>query len=634
MAFPVRRPLAALLLATLCRMPGAGAHPLDPLSPDEIGAAVAVLREAGRVDDATRFALIELAEPDKAEVMRWQPGEAEFRKAFVVARRAREVYEAVVDLGARKLESWRLVPEVQSGLTSGEWLQAGRITRADPGWQAAMRKRGYDSVDDVACAPLAAGPAAGFAESGRRLVRVVCFAADADGNLWSRPIEGLVAVVDLDALRVIRLIDTGAVPTAEGNSGWGEGAETPRRAVAATHGFAVAGSEVRWRGWSFHYRMDRRAGLVVSLLRYDDRGRKRLVLYRGSLAEMFVPYMDGGPAWAFRNFMDEGEWGLGLASSPLAPGIDCPVDATFLDAVLAGERGIALTGKSVVCLFERETGAPLWRHSETATGAHRGRAAVELVLRSIASLGNYDYIVDWVLDEAGAVRIEVGATGIAAVKGVRTRDMREPSAAADTASGDLVAANLVGVNHDHFLSFRLDLDIDGAPNTLVRRRLVRDRAGGRSLWRAVDEAVRYEGPLDADGHGGAELWRVVNPNITNGLGQFPGYELRPGHSAGSLLAAGDVAQRRAAFSAAPLWVTAYDRGELYAAGDYPNQSRGGDGLPAYVAQRRPVENADLVLWYTMGFHHLPRPEEWPVLPVIWHRLALVPYAFFDRNPTQ
>ena len=72
-------------------------------------------------------------------------------------------------------------------------------------------------------------------------------------------------------------------------------------------------------------------------------------------------------------------------------------------------------------------------------------------------------------------------------------------------------------------------------------------------------------------------------------------------------------QRRAAFSAAPLWLTAYDRRELYAAGTYPNQSTGGDGLPAYAAQHRPVENADIVLWYTMGFHHLPRPEDWPVL---------------------
>jgi primary-amine oxidase len=129
------------------------------------------------------------------------------------------------------------------------------------------------------------------------------------------------------------------------------------------------------------------------------------------------------------------------------------------------------------------------------------------------------------------------------------------------------------------------------------------------------------------------VWRIVNPIVTNGLGQAPGYELRPGHSATSLLAPDDLPQRRAAFSAAPLWVTAYDPRELYAAGLYPNQSRGGDGLPAYAARHRPVANADIVLWVTMGFHHLPRPEDWPVLPTMWHSVALVPYGFFDRNPS-
>ncbi len=143
-----------------------------------------------------------------------------------------------------------------------------------------------------------------------------------------------------------------------------------------------------------------------------------------------------------------------------------------------------------------------------------------------------------------------------------------------------------------------------------------------------------EGSLPAAAHdGGPEVWRIVNPNVANGLGQHPGYELRPGHSATSLLPADDPAQARAAFAAAPLWITAYDPKELYAAGDYPNQSRGGDGLPAYAATQRPVENADIVLWYTMGFHHLTRPEDWPVLPTVWHSVELVPYGFFDRNPS-
>jgi primary-amine oxidase len=215
--------------------------------------------------------------------------------------------------------------------------------------------------------------------------------------------------------------------------------------------------------------------------------------------------------------------------------------------------------------------------------------------------------------------------------------MADPAAAKDTQTGMLVAPNLLAVNHDHFLSFRLDVDVDGTANTLVRQKLApqpaAEMAVGRSVWRVVEESVAAEGPLPAGEHGGAEVWRIVNPNLKNRLGQHPGYELRPGHSATSLLPPDDLAQPRAAFSGAPLWVTAYDARELYAAGMYPNQSRGGDGLPAYAARHRPVENVDIVLWATMGFHHLPRPEDWPVLPTQWHSLSLVPYGFFDQNPS-
>ncbi len=135
------------------------------------------------------------------------------------------------------------------------------------------------------------------------------------------------------------------------------------------------------------------------------------------------------------------------------------------------------------------------------------------------------------------------------------------------------------------------------------------------------------------GHEGPILWRIVNPELKNAVGRPIGYELRLDHTATSLLSPDDLPQRRAAFSAAPLWVTAYEATELYAAGLYPNQSKGGAGLPAFAANQRPVVGTDIVLWCTMGFHHLPRLEDWPVMPTMRHSLSLVPDGFFDRNPS-
>jgi primary-amine oxidase len=635
------RLVAVLLAPALLGAAAVSAHPLDALSAEEIGTAMRVLRAAGHADTATRFPLITLDEPDKEAVLAWRPGQVFVRKAFVIARHDRTVYEGLVDLAAGKLERWEAVPNVQPATGIEEWRDARHIAMADAAWRAAMQRRGYDSIrpDKLFCAPLPAGYTGDAAEEGRRLVRVSCFDTAGTQNVWGRPIEGLHAVVDLDERRVIRVVDTGPVPVSRETHAF-QGSPPKRKrpveeALRNAHVTAENGL-TRWHNWSFHHRLDRRAGLIVSLVRHRDGDRDRMVLYRGSLAEMFVPYMDADPGWAFRTWLDVGESDFGFMASPLNPGIDCPAGAAFLDAVLADSHGEPRTGKSVICLFERDTGTPLWRHAEGVNASHAGRPAVELVLRTIESVGNYDYIIDWVLTEAGVIRIEVGATGIDMAKGVMARNMADPSAAKDTQTGMLVAPNLLAVNHDHFLSFRLDVDIDGAANTLVRQKLVpqppTEMAAGRSLWRVVEENVATEAPLSAGEHGGAEAWRIVNPTLENRLGQHPGYELRSGHSAISLLPPEDPAQRRGAFSASPLWVTAYDAKELYAAGMYPNQSKGGDGLPAFAARRRPVDNADIVLWATIGFHHLPRPEDWPVLPTVWHSLSLMPYGFFDRNP--
>ena len=90
--------------------------------------------------------------------------------------------------------------------------------------------------------------------------------------------------------------------------------------------------------------------------------------------------------------------------------------------------------------------------------------------------------------------------------------------------------------------------------------------------------------------------------------------------------------KRAGFMTRHLWVTRHDPRERYAAGEYPNQHPGGAGLPTYVQDDAPLENTDVVVWYTFGSHHIVRPEDWPVMPVMPIGFKLKPVGFFDRNP--
>ena len=81
-----------------------------------------------------------------------------------------------------------------------------------------------------------------------------------------------------------------------------------------------------------------------------------------------------------------------------------------------------------------------------------------------------------------------------------------------------------------------------------------------------------------------------------------------------------------------LWVTPFAPEEINAAGFYINQSKGGDGLPKWTKANRSIENQDIVVWYSMGITHIPRPEDWPVMPVHKAGFKLVPTGFFAQNP--
>ena len=127
-------------------------------------------------------------------------------------------------------------------------------------------------------------------------------------------------------------------------------------------------------------------------------------------------------------------------------------------------------------------------------------------------------------------------------------------------------------------------------------------------------------------------WIVTNPGAKNTLGQPTGYALIPGENAVPFALPDSWIRKRAGFLNAHVWVTQYAEGERFPAGDYPYGAHGGDGLPKWTAADRPIDNRDVVLWYTMGITHNPRPEDWPVMPTYEAGFKLLPWGFFAKNP--
>ena len=620
-------------------------HPMDSLTAAEYEATLEILKGEGLVDESTLYPFVRLQPPSKATVLAWEPGEPFDRSAFARVKQGPDVYEAVVNLTRQEVTRWEAIANVQAGILLNEWLHAGEIAQADALWQAAVKKRGIEASDyqDVVCVPLSAGYFALPEEDGRRLFKVSCFYGKDTENYWGRPIEGITAVVDIDAEAVIKLIDTGVQPMPQYPAGYTEAEVTQQPAPKPLdwvekqgHDYTLSGQVMHWHNWQFHVRLDPRVGPIFSLVKYNDQGRWRSVMYEGSLSELFVPYQSTDPNWYFRTYMDAGEYGAGKLVVPLERDRDCPSTATYLAVEFADDAGKPYTQADAACIFERYGGDPVWRHYDSLAEQSASRRDRELVVRFITAIGNYDYLFDWSFGENGTLKVRFGASGMEEVQAVpATRvDTAEDTAGMDF--GRLIAPHTVAVNHDHFFNFRLDMDVDGPENSFVCDDLktVAVQASPRtSLWAVESHTAKTESEAKMTLNiREPALWRVVNPHAKNFVGYPTSYEFKSHGNAMSLMQPEDYPQQRAGFTNYHLWVTPYQPDELYAAGNYPNQSQGGAGLPTWTRQDRPIEDTDIVVWYTLGLHHVVRAEDWPVLPTEWHEFEIRPFDFFDRNP--
>ena len=616
-------------------------HPLEPLSAEEVRGAVELLREAGKVTPTTRFVSVELKEPEKGLVHGFDGRGSAPRAASAVLfdNATNACYEATLSLTDRALLSWVHVPGVQPTMTIDEQVECEQAVLASPEFREALKQ--HTGVDDTSLVMVdiwSAGNYGDAEESGRRLARPLCFLrADPTDNGYVRPIEGLRPVVDLNAMRVLRVEDHGRWPLPPGEGNYaadrvaGFRGDLKPLAVEQPEGpsFAVDGHQVTWQKWSFVVGFNAREGLTLHHLRYRDGERDRSVLYRASLTEMVVPYGDPGPTQRRKNAFDVGEYGMGMCANSLELGCDCLGLIHYFDAHLCGSRGEPLTIKHAVCMHEEDYGI-LWKHTDRRLPDRpEVRRSRRLVLSSVSTVENYEYGFFWYLYQDGSIQFEVKLTGILSLGAVRPGEAPP--------YGALIAPQLYAPNHQHFFNVRLDFDLDGQANSVYRVDVVPDPPGEENpygnAFRA--RATLLESEKVARGHLNLETartWKVVNPAAPNRVGEPSGYRLLPGDNSFPFASPDAWWRKRAGFVNHHVWVTPYRADERYGAGDYPNQSRGGDGLTKWTEQDRPLADTDIVLWYTFGHTHIPRPEDYPVMPTAYIGFLLKPSGFFDLNP--
>uniref|UniRef100_B9I3D4 Amine oxidase n=1 Tax=Populus trichocarpa TaxID=3694 RepID=B9I3D4_POPTR len=642
-------------------------HPLDPLSAAEISVAVATVRAAGatpELRDSMRFVEVVLFEPDKhvvalADAYFFPPFQPSLlprskggpiiptklppRRARLVVynKRSNETSLWIVELSEvhaatrgghhrGKVISSQVVPDVQPPMDAVEYAECEAVVKDFPPFREAMKKRGIEDMDLLMVDAWCVGYHSDADAPSRRLAKPLIFCRTESDcpmeNGYARPVEGIHVLVDMQNMRVIEFEDRKLVPlppadplrnyTPGETRGGVDRSDVKPLQIIQPEGpsFRANGHYVEWQKWNFRIGFTPREGLVIHSVAYVDGSRgRRPIAHRLSFVEMVVPYGDPNEPHYRKNAFDAGEDGLGKNAHSLKKGCDCLGFIKYFDAHFTNFTGGIETIENCVCLHEEDHGI-LWKHQDWRTGLAEVRRSRRLT--------------------DGKIEAEVKLTGILSLGALQPGETRK--------YGTTIAPGLYAPVHQHFFVARMDMAVDCRPgeafNQVVEVNVEVEKPGEKNvhnnafyaketLLRSELEAMRACNPQTA------RHWIVRNTRTVNRTGQLTGYKLVPGSNCLPLAGSEAKFLRRAAFLNHNLWVTPYTHGEMFPGGEFPNQNpRVDEGLATWVKQNRPLEETDIVLWYVFGITHVPRLEDWPVMPVERLGFMLMPHGFFNCSP--
>ncbi|KAI1323266.1 copper amine oxidase [Xylariaceae sp. FL0255] len=399
---------------------------------------------------------------------------------------------------------------------------------------------------------------------------------------------------------------------------------------------------VQWQKWRFRVGFTPREGAVLHDVCYDNRP----ILYRMSFSEMTVPYGDPRPPFHRKQAFDFGDGGIGRAANNLKLGCDCLGAIHYLDAVMTDTEGKPETVQNVVCLHEQDNGIG-WKHTNFRTDRAVVTRLREFVVQFVATLANYEYVFAYKFDTAGGITVETRATGIVSVVAI---DEGKTSA-----YGNVVAPGVLAQNHQHIFAVRIDPAIDSyssADTSIILEEThpvpmnpeTNPYGNGYEIRRTRVERAMY---ANAE----PRLNRTVKMENTQKKNSISGknvaYKFMPNATQLLLADENSTQAARAPYAKHHLWVTGHRDEELWAAGEFTNQSKkeeGGvrdmvkrgdvfvDGVEVEGGEGKGGRRSSPVVWNVFGLTHNPRVEDWPVMPVEIHQFHIRPADFFTSNP--
>ena len=353
---------------------------------------------------------------------------------------------------------------------------------------------------------------------------------------------------------------------------------------------------------------------------------------------MFVPYADPRAPYPRKAAFDLGNDGAGVNANNLQLGCDCLGTIKYFDAHHNTSDGQPMKMPNVICCHEQDDGI-LWKHTNFRTGNAVVTRSRILVLQTIITVSNYEYIFAFHFCQDASIYYEVRATGILSTAPTQI-DLKEK-----TPYGTIVAPGVLAPYHQHLFCLRIDPSLDGHSNSLAVQEAKAMPYGDPSVhnpfgvgYITEQKIIEQEGGFDLD-HTKDRVFKIINENKINPITGTPvGFKLLPAYSQMLLAHPDSFHAKRSEFGKHAVWVTRYEDGDHFPSGKYTMHSVGGDGIASKISRREAsgtalsVRNSDIVIWHTFGLTHNPRIEDWPVMPNDKLMVGLKPVNFFLGNP--
>ncbi|KAH6855386.1 copper amine oxidase [Chaetomium sp. MPI-CAGE-AT-0009] len=641
-------------------------HPFDPLTAKEIQQAADILIGHCSADPVI-FRVITLWEPPKADIIPFLDMEHEGKEtptppprlAKVQAHVDNRFFEFKVDLGRQSVISEEALEGRHSHIDPDYTRKAELACMADSRVKEQVAALNLPEGATVVVEPWTYGPD-GMNDMSKRMTMCWFYmrlSEDPDANYYAYPLDLCVEMSEeLDVVNIFHLpsgqhdrVKTGGKPQEFDRRKIHEGSEyyptlnTEHRTTTKPYhvsqpegpSFSIEGNKISWEKWTLRVGFNYREGMTLHDVRFDNRS----LFYRLSLAEMFVPYGDPRTPYPRKAAFDLGNDGAGLCANNLQLGCDCLGHIKYFDGWLSTRSGTPLKMPNVICCHEIDDGI-LWKHTNFRTGRAAVTRSRVLVLQTIITASNYEYVFLFHFSQDASLHYEVRATGILSTAPINLDTPPPPY-------GTVVAPGVLAPFHQHLFCLRIDPSVDGHANSLVveesRPLPVNDPAvhNPHGVGYATHQTyVARETGLDLD-HRAGRVFKIVNEGKRNAVTGTPvGVKLLPCYSQPLLAHPSSLHARRSEFAAHAVWVTRYAEGEVFPAGRFTMQSAGGEGIASWIEGRRGrrqgglsgVRDRDIVVWHTFGSTHNPRAEDWPVMPVEKMVVGLKPVNFFERNP--